>query len=371
MSEYSRIDIDVHVRWDSENTLLPYLPKAWHERWLRGAGHTQRGLRIRPKHYNPDDPLDSATVNPQAVVEPGDLGQNWLDAHRLDTAIVSVFDAPILSTFGDIDYPTELARAVNRWLSDHWLGEGSRVAGTIVVASQDPAEAAKEIRRAAQDPRMVQVMLPNGAQFPYGHRRYYPIYEAAEECGLAVAIHGGTEGVGTSAIPSPCGWPGTLAEMRVARSTVFLAHLTSLVTEGVFVRFPGLRVVGLEVGLAWLPTYLWRFDKNYKGLRSECPWLEELPSEHIARHFRFSAQGAEPAESPSEFWRLLGTVGMQNLLMYGGNYPRWDAETPGESYVMRTASPKLLPRLWSGNALETYPRLSQILTRQSLPAALT
>lgn len=354
-----RIDADVHVRWPSDDTLLSRLPRSWQHRWRHGAGHTQAGLRINPKYFNPAEPQNSlATVSDQACASPAELIEQWLAPHALDAVVLSVYDAPLISTFGDIDYPIELARAVNSWMIEEWLDGDPRFLGTIVVVTQDPMEAAAEIRRAASHPRMVQVMLPNGTHLPYGHRHYYPIYEAISDCGLALVIHAGTEGMGTSCPPTPSGWPGTLSEMRVSRSTTFLAHLTSLITEGVFVKFPALRVIALETGVAWLAPYLWRFDKNYKGLRSECPWLKELPSEYTRRFFRFGTQGAEPADPASEFWRLLHSVGLDKQLIYSSNYPRWDTESPESSFVLSTCSPELRESLWTGAAQDTYPRLS-------------
>ncbi len=352
-SPFRRIDTDVHIRWQRAEALLPFLSKSWHDRWMHGAGHTQAGLRIQSKYYNP---LEAA--GHQGCEAVADLITEWVEPHRLDAVILSVYDAPALSTFGDIDYPIEVARAVNEWISGQWLDADTRFHGSITVATQDPQAAASEIRRASLHPRMVQVMLPSGTRFPYGHRHYDPIYEAAEACGLAVAIHAGTEGIGTSNPPSPCGWPGKLAEMRIARSTTFLAHLTSLITEGVFTRFPELRIIGLETGVAWLAPYLWRFDKNYKGLRSECPWLKELPSDYVRRFFRFGTQGVEFGP-PAEFWRLLASVGAEELLMFSSNYPRWDHEPPDASPVLSTGPAAVLEGIWSGTARDTYPRLRQ------------
>ncbi len=359
---FRRIDTDIHVRWSHDNVLRDRLPKSWQDRWSNGGGHTQAGLRIQPRYYNPLETHVGSTVTTvgsQAVDDPATLIKDWIVPQQLDAAVLGVFDAPALSTYGDIDYPIEVCRAVNSWLAEEWLDADPRLHGSIVVATQDPQAAAAEIRRAAKHPRMIQVMLPNGTRMPYGHRHYHPIYEAAAECGLAIAIHTGTEGIGTSHAPTPCGWPGTLAELRVTRSTTFLAHLTSLITEGTFVRFPTLKVIGFESGLAWLPTYLWRFDKNYKGLRSECPWLKELPSEYTRRFFRFGTQGAEPGEPVSEFWRLLQSTGMDDLLMFSSNYPRWDHDIPDSSYVLSSAPETKREAIWSGTALDTYPRLSR------------
>ena len=69
--------------------------------------------------------------------------------------------------------------------------------------------------------------------------------------------------------------------------------MLSLVTEGVFERFPTLRVVLLECGFAWLPPLLWRFDKDWKGVWREVPWVKEKPSEYVRRHFRATTAPAQ------------------------------------------------------------------------------
>jgi uncharacterized protein len=44
--------------------------------------------------------------------------------------------------------------------------------------------------------------------------------------------------------------------------------LASLVIEGVFERFPLLKVVMVESGFAWVPAFAWRLDKTWKALRA-------------------------------------------------------------------------------------------------------
>jgi len=352
------LDADVHVRWPSNEILMSRLPRSWQDRFLNGAGHTQSGLRLNAKHYHPVEFAQTDCVGSPGAQDPAKLREDWMTPHGIDAAILSVYDACTISTFGDVDYPIELARAVNDWMAEEWLQADDRFFGTIVVATQNPTTAAEEIRRvASKHPRMVQVMLPNGTRQPYGHGFYHPIYQAAVEFGLVIAVHGGTEGLGTSCPPSPNGNPGNWLEWKAAASTVFLAHLTSLVTEGVFTRFPELRVVALETGVAFLAPYLWRFDKNYKGLRSECPWLKELPTEAVRRYFRFGTQGAEPANPPSEFWRLMHSIEAEDLLVYSSNSPRWDAEVPDNSFVLKNCPPQFVDGIRAENALRTYPRL--------------
>jgi len=110
--------------------------------------------------------------------------------------------------------------------------------------------------------------------------------------------------------------------------------------------------------VAWLPPFLWRFDKNYKAMRSECPWVRDLPSIITCRHFRFSSQSAEVSEPAEEFWRLMDSLPDPNILMYSSNYPRWDTQPPENSFALSTCPPERLEALAHIEAEKTFPRLS-------------
>src|SRR5690606_28259514 len=82
------------------------------------------------------------------------------------------------------------------------------------------------------------------------------------------------------------------------------AHVTSLVSEGVFERFPGVRVVLAECGFAWLPFLLWRFDKDWKALWREVPWVKERPSAYVRRHIRATTAPAQLPQDRATIARL-------------------------------------------------------------------
>jgi len=342
------IDTDVHIHWREAGEVAAYLPETWHSRFLKGSGHSQGGLSVQQPLFNP-----LAAEGKQGWREPADLA-GWMEEQAVDAVLLQNFHAPAVGTFGDADYPACLAEAYNRWLVDTWLAQSDHYLGAITVAPQDPALAAAEIRRAGIHPRVVQVNLSAGTLQPYGKRHYRPIYEAAVEMGLTVAIHAGTEGVAVSNPPSSHGYPRNLLEYRVCPITNFIGHLTSLITEGIFTDYPSLRLAGFEVGGALpLITYLWRFDKNYKALRSECPWVRELPSEVVKRHVRLGTQSSVIGDEPLYF-QLLESFGADEILIFSSNAPRWDAIDPGrDAHLLREGGWQRERVAWQ-NAVDLY-----------------
>ncbi len=170
--------------------------------------------------------------------------------------------------FGE-DMAAGFARAVNAWIAKEWLDKEPRLRASIVVPAQNPEMAAEEIDRCASDMRFVQVLMLVMGDMPLGRRHYWPIYAAAQRHGLSVGIHAGSA---YRHPVTPVGWPSYYTEDYAAQATAFQSALTSLICEGVFTKFPDLRVVLIESGFTWLPAHLWRLTKYWRGLRMEIPW---------------------------------------------------------------------------------------------------
>ena len=65
-----------------------------------------------------------------------------------------------LAVLPQADYAAALARAYNAWLVDRWTSREAALLGAIVACPQDPADAAREIERYADEPSVVAVYLP-------------------------------------------------------------------------------------------------------------------------------------------------------------------------------------------------------------------
>ncbi|MBI2301629.1 MAG: amidohydrolase family protein [Armatimonadetes bacterium] len=289
---YPVVDTDIH-NVVSARRIQECLAEPWRSRYAagsRGPGHLG--------YWNPNGVMRSDTTLPDGSKlegSPDGLATEFLGRYGIDIGILNPAGTLHMGLSPDPDYAAAVCHAENRVVADDWLTADPRYRASITIAPNDPHQAADEIHRWAGHPGFVQVLMCSGARMPYGQRYYHPIYEAAAAHGLPVAIHPGTEGIGIAYPSTPAGYPSTYFEWHTGLVMNYIAHLVSLVCEGVFIRFPALRFVFIEGGVSWLPPVLWRFDKNWKALRQSTPWLERPPSEIAADHVRLTTQ---PIEEP-------------------------------------------------------------------------
>lgn len=340
------IDADVHQALRSPRDLLPYLPEGLHHRSINppGAGyHNPHGV-MRRDAAAPDGGAPGS--------DPELIRQQLLDAYGVDYAILNGSGILGVSCMCDAHLAAAVASAYNDWLIAHWLSVDDRFLGSLLIATQDPQRAAAEIDRLGDHPRIVQVIMASGARAPYGQVHYHPIYAAAERHNLPVAIHPGTEGAGISNPPTAAGWPSTYLEWHTCLSQNYMAHTVSLVCEGVFVKFPRLKFVLIEGGVAWLPHLMWRLDKNWKALRMLAPWLEAPPSEYIKRHIRITTQPIEEPENPEHLLQIIDMADAWHMLMFASDYPHWDFDSPAQALPRLPEDRRR--RIMADNARELY-----------------
>lgn len=337
------VDCDIHLLIPSIAVLLPYLDDHWRH-------------YVRESSFK--GPVD--TSDPRRMAAPASAGGEADPTAGTDSA--SIPDAALAAagaTLGILTCPyavesihnpfaaAALASAVNDWQIAEWLEREPRLRGSVVVPSQDPELAAREIDRVGGHPAMVQIFLPVRSEAPYGNRRYYPIFDAALRHGLAVGLHfGGQPGNP----PTAAGWPSHFVEEEVGMAHVFQSQLISLVTGGVFDRFPELRVVLIESGVSWLPSLLWRLDKEWKGLRREVPWVRRPPSAYVRKHVRLTTGPIDLPPGPAALPELIEQLGADDLLMFGSAYPEHHTDHRADELGRR------LPRELAGSVLGANAR---------------
>lgn len=343
------IDADVHNAIAKPHDLLPFLPRVWHEQWLSNGPGCGGGW------YSPVGVLRKDAVPPAGGTpgsDPHYLIEHHLDRYGIDYAVLTGSGILGISLNPQPDIANAIASAYNDWLVETWLKASPKYKGSILINHSDPAAAAKEIDRMGPHPDMVQIIMCSGSRMLFGNRFFHPIYEAASRHGLPVAIHPGTEGRGISGAPTPSGYPSTYLEWHNILPTNYMAHVNSLVCEGVFEKFPDLLFVAIEGGIAWVPHLMWRMDKNYKGLRDQVPWLKRLPSDYIKDHIRLTTQPIEEPQHPEHLNQILEMIGSDKMVMFSSDYPHWDFDNP--KLALRTINKELRSKILSDNAIELY-----------------
>lgn len=344
-----RVDCDVHHAVPELSALFPFLPDRWADYCVESGVEG-----FDPGFYPPASPL---SARPDARVGGGPPGSDpgLLRAHVLDDAgathaVLNCLYA--VQAVHNPDWSAALAAALNDWQAARWLAADPRFRASIVVSPRDPHAAADEIARAAGNPGFVQVLLLASAPEPLGRRAYWPVYAAAEAAGLPVAIHPGVAGTGPL---SPVGWPSHHVEDYAGAALTLQSQLVSMVCEGVFAAHPDLRVVLLESGVTWLPSLMWRFDKNWKALRQEVPWVDRPPSSLIRAHVLLSVApfDAAPDWGREQVERCLAQLGSAGMLLYASDYPHWH-HGDGATMLLEQLSPAERAQVLGGNAVRLY-----------------
>jgi predicted TIM-barrel fold metal-dependent hydrolase len=103
--------------------------------------------------------------------------------------------------------------------------------------------------------------------------------------------------------------------------------MTDIVLGGVLARFPRLRVVFLEAGIAWMPYWIERLDHAVHALGDQEngaePAIDRRPSDYLlGGNCYFSCEPDEPNLSVMVDW--LG----ENQVIFASDYPHFDCSFP-------------------------------------------
>lgn len=342
------VDTDIHAEASRER-MLDFMPEPWRSR-LADGGTFPGG----PGYWNPNGVNRSDAVTPageRIENHPDSLGRYHLDRYHIDYGIINSGDIHI-GLSPEPDFAAAWCSALNDVFLQDWLPADPRLRHALLISPADPVLAAQEIERLGSHPGVVQVLMPSAAPFGYGHRFYYPIYAAAVAQGLPVAIHPGAEGRGIAGKSSAAGLPASYFEWHSNLVGSYIAHLASLLGEGVFQKFPGLKFVLVEGGVSWLPPLLWRLDKNWKSLRMTVPWLDRPPSAVVADHILLTTQPIEEPERTQHLHEILAMFPAERMLLFSTDFPHWDGDTP--DFTLRMIPEAMREDVMWRNAAKLY-----------------
>ena len=274
------IDCDIHPALPSMQVLVPYLDEYWRSHVL------MRGLER--DNYTASAFPPNAPINCPPRLEAGE-GQR---RNRPRSAALTGAGC-VRHALRHLQRPARRAGDVQRGPVGRDVPRDQRLAGRRVAGPRSAP--ARLHRRADAQPgtrraRRSSAWRPIRASCRCWCGRWASCRSAAASIGRSTAQPNGSTCRSASTRvssyrhpPTNLGWPSYYLEDYVSWSTGFAGVLNSLIAEGVFVEFPRLQVVLMESGVTWLPGWMWRADKTWRGVRAEVPWLEKSPSDLRAR----------------------------------------------------------------------------------------
>jgi predicted TIM-barrel fold metal-dependent hydrolase len=156
----------------------------------------------------------------------------------------------------DPEWAALVSAAYNRWIVAKYTSQDERFFAAGLLPVQHPAAAVREIARVRKEAPAIRVMcLPSvlRAAKSYGHKDYWPIYEAAQAADLPLALHGSPSlGFGLDHLDE------FVKVHTLSHPIPIFIQLTDLFFSGVFDAFPRLRLAFLEAGCGWVP---WMIDR--------------------------------------------------------------------------------------------------------------
>jgi uncharacterized protein len=329
------IDVDFHpMPFPTDPQVAVHLSERW-RRYIEDYGLGSLGGGDIPSSREFTHRLDAEDENGRVGIDPHQAIAQVIDPFDM-TAVVLTCPQAYNTTANGVNMPDDLVehwfQAYNNALAHTWIASDERFRASVTLSADHPRSAAEIVRckEGEYGDRFVQALISPGAQQPLGRQRYWDIFEACEHFDIPIAFHVAGQGRQMSG----AGQVNYYSEMHAGFASLPMAMLPSFVFNGVFERFPRLKLVLAELGWDWVAPYCWRMDSAWAMLRDEVPHLNRPPSEYIREHCWFSTQPLvepENIDQTDAVFELFEQEGFSDRLMFSSDYPHWDYDSPYES----------------------------------------
>ncbi len=258
------------------------------------------------------------------------------------------------SSTEDVALEAGMYRAYHRWMEAYCGRFPGRLGGVILACGRDIPSAVAEIKRWGKSGWAWAVLPYAPYGMPLDHPDFEPVWAAAADHDLAVALHtftvmppyapGGTDN-----------WDNLFLQRSASHPWCGMRNMASLIGSGLMDRYPKLRIGTLEAGHGWLPFWMARIDEHARTIRSEIPELKMMPSEYVlsGRYFQ-SIEIPEGLKLTNAVIELIG----EDVLMYASDYPHGESHFPESvDLVLDWDMPRARKqKLFWDNAIKLYAR---------------
>ncbi|RUT34680.1 amidohydrolase [Arsenicitalea aurantiaca] len=288
------------------------------------------------------------------------LMRRWMDAMGVD--IACMFPTPLLNLglVPRVDLEVELADAYNRWLCETILQEDSRLKSMLYLPFNDPEACLKTIEKYGDHKGVIGFMVTSTRYRGVYDNAYAKTYRALEERNLPLGFHTGLGGQEPGL--STCNRFLTLHALGFAWHNML--HLSNWVINGLPERFPKLKTLWIEAGLAWIPFVMQRLDNEYMMRPSDAPLLKKKPSDYMRDMF-YTSQPMEMVNNSKALELTFEMIDAPNQLLYSSDYPHWDMDLPSTIYDLPFLDQAAKRNILGGNAQRLF-NLEPILAEHKL-----
>jgi predicted TIM-barrel fold metal-dependent hydrolase len=224
------------------------------------------------------------------------------------------------SSFRTPEVLREAMRVSNDWAKDVIMGKSPRYVPTAQVSTLDMNDAVAELQRVAGMgyQAIFLPVAPHPLQKDYNDDSWEPFWAAAEEAGIVISFHIGTEPIDMStggAMGKYYSGPGG-AVMNYTETTFGGQRaIMKMVASGALDRHENLKVLVSEGGATWVPFLADRMEEGYRQHSMAVrPKLNRSPKEIIYSQVYASFQHDESAVG------AVTSMGYNNV-MWGSDYP--------------------------------------------------
>jgi predicted TIM-barrel fold metal-dependent hydrolase len=224
------------------------------------------------------------------------------------------------SSFRTPELLREAMRASNDWAKENIQDYSPRLIPTAQVSTLDIDDAIDELKRcgALGFKAVFLPVAPHPAQKDYNRDEWEPFWSTAEDIGMVIAFHIGTEPIdfaGGGSIGVTHHGPGGAVLNYTETSFGGQRAVTKLVASGALDRHPKLKVLVSEGGATWVPFIADRMEEGYRQHAMVVrPKLSRSPREIIYEQVYASFQHDSSAIA------AMTALGYQNVL-WGSDYP--------------------------------------------------
>jgi uncharacterized protein len=287
------------------------------------------------------------------------LMRRWMDA--MGTDIACLFPTPMLnlSLSPNVAMQTGLARAYNRWLCERILAEEPRIKSMIYLPFHDPAACIKTVDYFTGKPGVIGFMVTSTHHRSVFENDYIKLYAMLQERGYPLAFHSAT-----GSEPGLRLFNKFFGVHALGFCWHNMVYLTNWIINAMPERFPKLKTIWIESGLAWVPFLMQRLDNEYMMRSSEVPMLKRKPSEYM-REMYYSSQPMEMVDNRESLELTFKLINAETQLLYASDFPHWDMDLPSTIYDLPFLSGQAKRNILGGNAQRLF-NLEPIYSPQKL-----